>query len=107
MLCIIWHFLIVYVINVEGFNMRREVNKEIQELDNLVARNIKMRRKMLGLSQSNLGEHLEVSVQQVQKYEYCKNRVSSGKLYKIAQLLKAPIECFFKNKPIWLNKPNE
>lgn len=85
----------------------REMNKEIKELDGTVARNIKRRRKMLGLSQTNISDHLEVSVQQVQKYECAKNRISSGKLYKIAQLLKSPIECFFKNKPIWLNKPNE
>lgn len=82
----------------------REMNKEIQELDGVVARNIKMRRRMLGLSQGEVGNHLEISIQQVQKYEYGKNRISSGKLYKIAQLLKAPIEYFFKEKPNWLNK---
>lgn len=82
----------------------REMNKEIQELDGVVARNIKMRRKMLGLSQTNVSDHLEVSVQQVQKYECAKNRLSSGKLYKIAQLLKSPIDYFFKEKPNWLDK---
>ena len=82
----------------------REINKEIQAIDGIVARNIKIRRKMLGLSQTEIGDHLEVSVQQVQKYEYAKNRISSGKLYKIAQLLKAPIDYFFKENPKWLDK---
>lgn len=85
----------------------REKNKEICHIDNLVARNIQIRRKMLGLSQANISDYLEISTQQVNKYERGTNRISSGKLYKIAQLLKMPIEYFFNEKPIYLNKDKE
>ncbi len=46
-----------------------------------------------------LGQKLGVSFQQLQKYEGGFNRLSAGRLFEIAQLLKVRIDYFFKGLP--------
>jgi transcriptional regulator with XRE-family HTH domain len=48
------------------------------------------------MSQTELGEKLGVSFQQVQKYENGTNRVGSGRLYQIAGILGLHVSTFFK-----------
>ena len=67
-------------------------------VDKLVSRKLKMRRMILGLSQNDLGKAVDVSIQQVQKYEKATNRISSGKLFAFAQFLKVPISYFYDQK---------
>ncbi len=50
---------------------------------------------MLGLTQEQLASALEISYQQVQKYETGSNRVSAGRLYEIARHLDVEIGYFF------------
>jgi transcriptional regulator with XRE-family HTH domain len=57
---------------------------------------IRMKRKVLGVSQERLAEALGLTFQQVQKYERGANRVSASKLYEIARFLQAPISYFFE-----------
>jgi transcriptional regulator with XRE-family HTH domain len=57
---------------------------------------IRARRKALGISQSQLADALGLTFQQVQKYERGSNRVSSSKLYEIAQKLDTPLSAFFE-----------
>ena len=64
-------------------------------IDKLVSRRLKMRRMILGLSQNDLGKAVDVSIQQVQKYEKATNRISSGKLFAFAKFLKVPINYFY------------
>lgn len=64
-------------------------------VDKLVSRRLKMRRMILGLSQNDLGKAVDVSIQQVQKYEKATNRISSGKLFAFAKFLKVPISYFY------------
>ncbi len=59
-----------------------------------VGKRIRYRRKMLGLSQKQLGHSLGVTFQQIQKYEKGINRVSAGRLQEIATLLDVSV-CFF------------
>ena len=54
---------------------------------------------MRGMSQSKLGEALNVTFQQVQKYEKGKNRISASRLYQISQTLDVPISYFFDELP--------
>lgn len=56
---------------------------------------VRMRRKLLGVSQEQLAHSLGLTFQQVQKYERGANRVSASKLYDIAKTLKAPVSYFF------------
>jgi len=56
---------------------------------------VRLRRKMLGLSQEHLANALKLTFQQVQKYERGANRVSASKLYEIARTLQVPLSYFF------------
>ena len=72
-----------------------ETKGRADHIDQLVSKRLKMRRMMLGLSQHDLGGAVDVSIQQVQKYEKATNRISSGKLHAFAKFLKVPINYFF------------
>jgi len=73
-----------------------EKKGKADNIDRLVSRRLKVRRMMLGLSQYDLGSVVDVTVQQVQKYENASNRISSGKLYSFAKLLKVPVTYFYE-----------
>jgi transcriptional regulator with XRE-family HTH domain len=51
------------------------------------------------LSQAELGKALGVSFQQVQKYEKGVNRVSAGRLQRVAELFEVPVTSFFGRQP--------
>ncbi len=65
-------------------------------IDRHVGERIRRRRTMLGHTQEQLAAALEISYQQVQKYETGANRVSAGRLYQIAQRLEVSISHFFE-----------
>jgi transcriptional regulator with XRE-family HTH domain len=69
------------------------------EVDVHVGQRIRQRRTQLGLSQTNLGQALGVTFQQVQKYEKGVNRVGSSRLAQLAEVLQVPIESFFEGAP--------
>jgi len=60
-----------------------------------IGRKIRALRLERGLSQSHLAGQLGVSFQQLQKYESGANRVSAGRLQRIAALLGAPVTLFY------------
>lgn len=61
-----------------------------------VGARIRMRRRILGVSQERLAEGLGLTFQQIQKYERGANRVSASKLYEIAKSLQSPVDYFFE-----------
>lgn len=75
--------------------MNTENKAKIRLTEQVVSKNIKKRRIELGLSQQQVAEVIGVSIQQLQKYENCINRISSGKLQSLSTLLKTPISFFF------------
>ncbi|MEJ0074296.1 MAG: helix-turn-helix transcriptional regulator [Alphaproteobacteria bacterium] len=60
-----------------------------------IGRKIRALRLQRGLSQSGLAEGIGLTFQQVQKYEKGANRVSAGRLQRIADLLRVPITFFY------------
>jgi len=48
------------------------------------------------LSQEQVAKKLEVSFQQVQKYENGTNRIASGRLFQIAKLFDIPVQTLFE-----------
>ncbi len=64
-------------------------------LDKEIGKKIRLRRSEQGISQSELGDKLGVSFQQVQKYEKGVNRVSSGRLQQIATALDVDTAFFY------------
>ena len=65
-------------------------------IDQHVSRRIRHRRIMLGLTQQQLADLIGVTYQQAHKYEKGINRLSSGRLYQIAQALGVEIAYFFE-----------
>ena len=58
-----------------------------------------MRRMMLRRSQTQLGEALGITFQQVQKYEKGTNRISASPLQHISEILQVPVLFFFEGSP--------
>lgn len=78
---------------------RRTKNAAVAAVENAieshVAARIRLRRGLLGMSQSDLARSLGLTFQQVQKYERGSNRVSVGKLVRMAEILDVPLTFFF------------
>ena len=73
------------------------VIRRATETDRHVGARIRERRIMLGLSQQQMADMIGVTYQQAHKYERGINRISAGRLYEIAQVLRVPIEYFFQS----------
>ncbi len=71
-------------------------NKLPSGIDRVVGQRIRWRRRELKLTQEKLGDLLNLTFQQVQKYEKGVNRVSAGRLYEMAQVLSVPITYFYE-----------
>lgn len=65
--------------------------------DVAIGKRLRQLRTDRGLTQTQLGELLDVSFQQIQKYEKGTNRIGSGRLWVISRLLKSPIGYFFED----------
>ena len=58
---------------------------------------LKLRRLALGLTQTKVAKAINVTFQQIQKYEKGTNGVSSNRLMQLAAFLKVPIIYFFED----------
>ena len=58
---------------------------------------LKLRRLALGLTQTKVAKAINVTFQQIQKYEKGTNGVSSIRLLQLSNYLKVPINYFFDN----------
>src|SRR5271166_4294179 len=68
-------------------------------IDKHVGARVRMRRLILGMSQGKLGEALNVTFQQVQKYEKGANRIGASRLQQLARVLEVPPAFFFEGAP--------
>jgi transcriptional regulator with XRE-family HTH domain len=68
----------------------------MQDVDRHVARRIRERRITLGLTQQQVAEWIGVTYQQAHKYEKGENRISVGRLRRIAVALGVEPEYFFE-----------
>jgi transcriptional regulator with XRE-family HTH domain len=65
--------------------------------DKHVGSRVRMRRMMLKMSQSELGDALGVTFQQVQKNEKGMNRIGASRLQQISDVLQVPVSFFFED----------
>ena len=79
-----------------GVQMVNDFNKHLGEM-------LKKRRLALGLTQTKVAKAINVTFQQIQKYEKGINGVSSVRLLQLASYLKVPINYFFDNYSEYLN----
>ena len=75
----------------EGATRKRRAGSEDVE----IGRKIRALRLQRGLSQTSLAVGIGLTFQQVQKYEKGTNRVSAGRLQKIADMLDTPVTFFY------------
>ena len=68
-------------------------------IDKHVGSRVRMRRMMLGMSQEKLGDALDLTFQQVQKYEKGTNRIGASRLQHISIILQVPVSFFFEGGP--------
>ena len=64
-----------------------------------VGERVRMYRVKAGISQTDLGRHLGITFQQIQKYEKGINRIGSSRLQKISELLNIPVAALFDDLP--------
>ena len=62
-----------------------------------LGKKLRMRRLSLGLTQSKVAQAINVTFQQIQKYEKGTNGVSSNRLMQLSNFLKVPIIYFFED----------
>ena len=62
-----------------------------------MGKRLRMRRLSLGLTQTKVANAINVTFQQIQKYEKGTNGVSSIRLLQLANYLKVPINYFFED----------
>ena len=62
-----------------------------------LGRKLRMRRLALGLTQTKVAQAINVTFQQIQKYEKGTNGVSSNRLMQLSQFLNVPIIYFFED----------
>ena len=74
---------------------RKEDPRKPNALDVAVGRNVLIWRLHRGLSQSQLADRLGITFQQVQKYEAGSNRVPTGRLAKMATILRVTMDALF------------
>jgi transcriptional regulator with XRE-family HTH domain len=68
-------------------------------IDQHVGSRMRMRRKMLAMTQTELGNALGLTFQQVQKYEKGTNRLGASRLQQLSDILQVPVEFFFEGAP--------
>ena len=62
-----------------------------------LGKKLRLRRLSLGLTQTKVAHAINVTFQQIQKYEKGTNGVSSNRLMQLSQFLKVPIIYFFED----------
>jgi transcriptional regulator with XRE-family HTH domain len=75
------------------------VRKAPNPIDKHVGSRVRMRRMILGMSQSKLADGLGLTFQQVQKYEKGTNRMGASRLQQISHILQIPVPFFFEGAP--------
>ena len=78
---------------------RSQAKKSPNPTDKHVGSRVRVRRKMLSMSQEKLGGALGLTFQQVQKYEKGTNRIGASRLQSISHILQVPVSFFFEGTP--------
>ena len=62
---------------------------------------LRLRRLALGLTQTKVAQAINVTFQQIQKYEKGTNGISSLRIMQLANFLKVPVVYFFEDYPVY------
>ncbi len=73
--------------------------KTFHPIDAHVGKRLRVRRKLLSMSQTKLGDAVGLTFQQIQKYERGANRIGASRLFEFSEILSVPISYFFEDMP--------
>jgi transcriptional regulator with XRE-family HTH domain len=79
--------------------MAPAAKKAPNSTDRHIGSRVRMRRKMLAMSQTQLADALGITYQQVQKNESGTNRIGASRLHQISHILQVPVAFFFEGAP--------
>ena len=82
--------------------MEGNFNKHLGNFNKHLGKKLKLRRLALGLTQTKVAKAINVTFQQIQKYEKGTNGVSSIRLLQLSNYLKVSIIYFFEGYPEYL-----
>ena len=68
---------------------------------------LRMRRLALGFTQTKVAQAINVTFQQIQKYEKGTNGISSLRIMQLSNFLKVPVVYFFEDFPAFDNSSND
>ncbi|WP_245986437.1 helix-turn-helix domain-containing protein [Azospirillum thermophilum] len=71
----------------------------LDRVDAHIGGRLRLRRTLVGLSQTALGERVGVTFQQIQKYERGDNGIAASRLWQLAEVLDVPVGFFFDGMP--------
>jgi transcriptional regulator with XRE-family HTH domain len=66
-------------------------------VDLFVGLRMRIRRKLIDLTQRDVAGRMGLTFQQIQKYECGANRLSASRLYELSKVLDVPVSYFFEN----------
>jgi transcriptional regulator with XRE-family HTH domain len=73
--------------------------KSFHPIDTHVGKRVRIRRKVLSMSQTKLGDAIGLTFQQIQKYERGANRIGASRLFELSEVLNVPVSYFFDDLP--------
>ena len=82
----------------------RKVRSKPDDIDKRAGKNLRLYRMMAGLSQETLAGAVDVTFQQIQKYELGSNRMSASRILSFAKLLNVEVSDFYNGLEEGLNK---
>ncbi len=82
--------------------VRRSAKKQVSRsgphpIDIHVGSRVRLRRNLLGMSQTKLGQAIGIAFQQIQKYERGVNRIGASRLFNLGRALDVPVSFFFED----------
>ena len=68
-------------------------------IDAHIGARLRLRRTLMGMSQEKLADAVNLTFQQIQKYEKGANRIGASRLYQFSKILDVPPSYFFDSMP--------
>jgi transcriptional regulator with XRE-family HTH domain len=76
------------------------IKEQLKPVDTIIGNNLRVLRRAAGIGSPTMAKHLDLSYQQLQKYECATNRLACSTLYVIANYLKLSPLAFYSGLPL-------
>lgn len=80
--------------------------EQLKKIDEHVGKQLRDIRTQRGYSQEGLAAEVGLTFQQLQKYEYGRNRISASRMFQFSEILQIPPSFFFKGLSQHQEKPS-